>query len=93
MNRCTGELPFMQLIGCLDLINILSNKYTRDDQKVIGPLYFGLPGNESLALLFNTISLQGNALNQSLFDFLFLQNRRHFLGPPKYSFTVSMTPS
>ena len=41
---------------------------TRDDQKVLCPLYFGLPGNENLLLLFNIISLQGNALSPSLFQ-------------------------
>ena len=36
---------------------------TRDDQKVLGPLYFGLPGNANLTIT----SLQGNTLSPSLF--------------------------
>ena len=39
-----------------------------DDQKVHGPLYFGLPRNEHLTITFNIISLQGNAPSQSLFE-------------------------
>ena len=41
--------------------------YTRDDQNFLGPLYFGLPGNENLTITFEYISLLGNALVLSLF--------------------------
>ena len=42
--------------------------HTRQDQNVLSPLYFRLPGNEILTITFNIMSLQGNVLSQSLFE-------------------------
>ena len=37
-------------------------------QKVLGPLYLGLPGNINLTINFIKISHQGNALSPSMFE-------------------------
>ena len=52
------------------------------DQKVLGSLYFGLPGNENLKITFQ-YNLPSRQCTKPIFvrAFLFLQNRRHFPGP------------
>ena len=69
--------------------------HTRDDQKVLTPLYFGLPGNENLTITFQYNLPLNNALSPSLLK-LSYPFKIHVEGiflAPKYSFTASMTPS
>ena len=61
---------------------------TRDDQKLLSPLYFGLPGNENFA-----ITVQGNAISPSLFELSYPFKIEGLFEVPKYSFNASMTPS
>ena len=43
------------------------NTSTKDGQKVLGPLYCVLPGNENLTITFQ-YNLEGNVLSPSLFE-------------------------
>ena len=63
--------------------NEATNEHTRDDQKVLGPLYFDLPGNEHLTITFqNNLPSRQCTYPISVRAFLSLQNRRPFPGPP-----------
>ena len=67
--------------------------YTRDDQNVLDPLYFELPGNEKLTITFEyNLPSRQCTCPISVRAFLPLQ-KKAFSWSPKYSFTASMTPS
>ena len=54
---------------------------TRDDQKVLGPLYFGLPGKENLTITFQYHPGKTMHLAHLCSSFLITSNRRPFPGP------------